>query len=268
MKFCIRSRCDDQHLSRVDEIKVEWRDRNRIPTLAEQFPDKDIILLLITEQTSTYPIDWAEIEEYKNLTRGHLICAAATIEECLTLSSMNIPFYLGYPIDSFYQLQALKDLGVCYVRIGPELFFDLDRVKSIGVPVRLVANVAYNDGLPRPNGICGMWVRPEDMDLYDKYITTIEFEGVETRKEQALCRIYSGDGWAGDLSDLVLNLGVNVTSRLIDKPVVKARLNCRHRCQSNPGSCHLCETAFSVAEPGKLHNYIDELKKAGKKEQS
>lgn len=45
MKFCLRSRQDKQYLEKADEIRVDFRDRNIIPDLAMDYPDKTIILV-------------------------------------------------------------------------------------------------------------------------------------------------------------------------------------------------------------------------------
>lgn len=45
MKFCLRSRQSDMYLQKADEIKVDFRDRNSIPDLADKYPDKTIILV-------------------------------------------------------------------------------------------------------------------------------------------------------------------------------------------------------------------------------
>ncbi len=45
MKFCLSSRQSKQYLEKADEIKVDFRDRNSIPDLAMDYPNKTIILV-------------------------------------------------------------------------------------------------------------------------------------------------------------------------------------------------------------------------------
>ena len=45
MKFCLGARQTEEYLKKADEIKVDFRDRNIIPDLAEKYPDKTIILV-------------------------------------------------------------------------------------------------------------------------------------------------------------------------------------------------------------------------------
>ena len=52
MKFCLSSRQSKQYLEKADEIKVDFRDRNSIPDLAIDYPDKTIILVQSLNSTS------------------------------------------------------------------------------------------------------------------------------------------------------------------------------------------------------------------------
>ena len=45
MKFCLSARQNDAYLEKADEIKVDFRDRNVIPELADKYPGKTIILV-------------------------------------------------------------------------------------------------------------------------------------------------------------------------------------------------------------------------------
>ena len=65
------------------------------------------------------------------------------------------------------------------------MFFEMDEVKKFGVPVRAVPNVAHLNDIPTKNGIYGTWIRPEDLELYNDYITYIEFEDCDIKKESA-----------------------------------------------------------------------------------
>lgn len=256
MKYCLSSRCSETYLNKAHEIKFEWRDRRAIPDYAFKYPDKDIILQFNYSQIDEV-IDWEEINKYNRMCENRLICAVANIQQAVECGYRDIKFYYGFPIDSFYELNAWKDLGVCYVRLGPSLFFSMDRVKAIGIPVRAIPNVAYNDGLPRGNGVCGQWIRPEDIDLYEDYITTVEFENADIKKEEALYRIYrEKHGWSGNLNNLITNLNYGATSRLIPQEITKRRLNCGHLCQTT-GTCSMCVRAFSLAQPNTIKNYLE-----------
>lgn len=259
MKTCLSSRCEPRYLKAAQEIKVAWRDRKIIPELTEKYENATVILHFIGANTE---INWTEIEDYNNICKQNFICATSCLEEMYYCSQKNIKFYYGYPINTFYELQALKNLGVCYVRLGTGLFFSMEKVKNIGVPIRIIPNVAYVDGLPRPNGIAGHWVRPEDMLLYQDYVDTIEFEDCSIKKEQALYRIYtSQQGWYGDINDLITNLNYSAANKMLPNNITMERLNCGQKCQIN-GHCQICYRAFNLADPNKIKEYFDEFPEA------
>ena len=171
-----------------------------------------------------------------------------------------LEYYLGYPVVSFFELDALKKLGVCYVRLDNELFFQLDKVKICGVPVRAVPNVAYIDGLRRENGILGTWIRPEDIEsIYGEYITAIEFEDCDRAKEQALFRIYAENHeWRGPLETIITNLNADGVNRMIPEEFSRIRTTCAQRCLKG-GVCRICERTLTLANPDLISAYRDEV---------
>ena len=96
-----------------------------------------------------------------------------------------IRFYWAYPITSFYELRGLVYLGVSELLLGAPLYFDLAQVKKEGLPIRLVANLCFDGYIPRPNGVCGTYVRPEDVPVYEKYVETLEFDIDECTVDEA-----------------------------------------------------------------------------------
>ena len=255
MKYCINTRCAAKYLTQAHELKVEWRDRKAIPDFVEKYPGKTIVLYFIYHQINQEPIDWNEIKQYNVLCKENFICCLHDFGLGQVCRDFGIKFYFGFPIDSFWELQGAKSLGVCYVRLGPTLFFDLERVKKIGVPVRAVPNVTHLDPLLHRTGVCGQWIRPEDILLYEPYIEICEFEDADPSKEEALFRIYAlVKEWPGDVYDLFTNIGIHATNRLIMSEDTKYRLNCQHRCQSGQG-CRICERIFNLAHIDKLKTY-------------
>ena len=166
----------------------------------------------------------------------------------LLCKSYNVRFYYKYSITSFYELKALKDLGVCYVLVGIPLFFDLDNVAKYEIPLRVIPNIAYEPYLPHENGVCGQWIRPEDVEKYEKYIDVLEFYAVgenKVQKEAAIYKIYAEDKtWPGNLNLIIDNLNFNVDNRLFyaEDNIAERRMNCKHKCMI--GGCRFCESQF------------------------
>ena len=148
-------------------------------------------------------------------------------------------------------------MGACYARLDAPLFFDLPRVKEVGVPIRIVPNVAYIDGLDRIDGVCGTWVRPEDMDAYAEYVDAVEFEDCDQKKEAAMYRIYAEDkNWPTDLGLLITNLNHTGTNRMIRSDASQSRISCGQRCQEN-NSCRLCYRMLDIANPDMVKKYVN-----------
>jgi hypothetical protein len=256
MKVCLQNRQEAKYLKYADEIKVGFRDRRALPDMFEKYPEKDFILELYSDSE----IEWNDIKEYNILSQGHLILCIANREQMNMCKEIDAKFYFGYPISSFYDLRAAVACGVCYVRLDAPIFFQLDKVKELGVPVRAVPNVAYLDFIPREDGVCGTWIRPEDLDDYAEYIEVIEFEDCDNRKEQALYRIYiEQKAWPGELNDIISNLNYNGTNRMIPPHTFGIkRAVCGQRCQET-GRCKICYRTLDLANPTLLSEYRDAM---------
>ena len=132
MKVCLSSRQAGSYLVHADEIKVQYRDRAVIPELAEKYPKATIIL----RQDIKEPIDFNECEKYKILTRDKLMICLSDLSVANECKRHEIPFYWGWRVQTYSQLNSLKFLGVSYVLLDAPLFFELDKVKSKGIPIR------------------------------------------------------------------------------------------------------------------------------------
>jgi hypothetical protein len=241
MKFCLSSRQEPSYLQKADEIKVEWRDRNIIYDFSQTYPDKTFVLRWPREES----INWAEISRFITVSQGRLLVQAATVQQMEKLKELSCPFYFGYAVGSFYEINTLKSLGVCGLRVAPPAFFEMDK---IGLPVRLIPNAPHDGFLPS-DPIPGTWIRPEDLHLYEPYNPTVEFEGESLERERALYRIYAEQKvWPGSLNLLFSNFSLGTTNRLIPSTLTEKRLNCGQRCQSG-GSCRLCYRAIEMAPP-------------------
>lgn len=256
MKYCLSSRADINLLSKADEIKFEFRDRKAIPDFFEKYPQADIILYCGYRDM----INWEEIRELQVLSKGKIIFAFAYMKDLLFAAGIGLRVFYGFPVTTFYELSALKDVGVEYVKIGIPLFFQMDKVKEFGIPVRIVPNVAYTDGMPRANGVFGQWVRPDDLEpLYGQYVDAIEFEGVDAEKEGVLYRIYAVDKkWDHGLDVIIVNLDCQASNRMILRGNVEKRLTCGQRCQVG-AACRICERSLNLADANKIEEYIKEV---------
>lgn len=261
MKFSLNSRQTMEYLKKADEIKIEYRDRDSILDLSEKYPDKSFVLI---NTVADGILDWKNIQKWNTLTHNKLTLCLSSIEDCLKAKENNIPFYLGFPVTSWHEAQALKELGVSFLVIGAPLFFDMKNVKSLHMPIRLVPNIACLDDIPREDGINGTWIRPENIDDYDACLEdlTIEFLGCKIQKEQAMYRIYAEQkSWPGELDMLIDGLNYSALNRLIDPKITAGRLNCHQTCAMPDGACTLCYRVFAMAKKELIQSYAEQTSK-------
>lgn len=186
------------------------------------------------------------------MTKSNLVVALSTLADVNECKKYNIKFYLNYPITTFYELQALKNLGAEYALIDSPLVQDIIRAREVGIKLRVVPNVAYYAFIPREDGVCGSWIRPEDLNLYEPFIDVIEFEDCDVKKEQALYRIYMEQkSWPGDLGRIITNLNYLGVNRMIPSELSEKRMSCGQACMRG-SHCKLCYRYLDLANPDLL----------------
>ena len=242
MKYCVSSRQEKEYLEKADEIMVEYRDRDIIYDLIENYPEKTIIL-----QTPREGVDYKEIEGW--VGKANLICCLENIYDMDMCKNIGAKYYYAYPANTFFELQGLAAAGVCYAYLGMPIFFDIAAAAKIGVPLRAVPNIAYEKYIPRENGICGQWIRPEDIELYEPYVEAIEFHTAHLSQERALFRIYAEKGhWPGEMKDIITNFDIEgCLNRVVYDEIGKIRLSCKQKCQAGH-PCTLCERSVRFGE--------------------
>lgn len=243
MKYTVSGRQPYSVLKKADEIKVQYKDRDRILDFIEKIPDKTIILDIPLEETQ-YP--WETLLMYKE--KIDFILMVRNLHFAKIFAEQGFKWYWPYPIVSFDELREVAALGPCYLLLGAPLCFSLDKVRAItDVPIRLTANIAYEPYVPRENGITGRYIRPEDVVKYEKYVSALEFIEPDLGKEATLLHIYKDNAeWPGNLNLLIKNLDVDVDNRVLPDEFADRRMTCGHRCKEN-GRCKFCNISFKFA---------------------
>lgn len=253
MFTCLNSNLTNDYLIKANEIKVNYKDRKTIFDLAIKYPMATFILDM---KGTDEPDDWDEINRLNIICKNQFILAIGKflfVNECV---KRNIRYYYTFPVNTLYDLKALEDAGCEYALIDAPLTHMLPTIKeNYKIKLRMVPNIAYYSYIPREDGVCGGWFRPEDKEQYEKYIDTIEFEDCDVKKEQALYRMYSeNQGWPGDISVLITNLDYAATNKMIPSDFAKARISCGQRCLSG-GHCKLCYNYLKLANRDLLDPY-------------
>lgn len=255
MKYSVSSRQQPEYLQKCDEIKVMWNDRNIIFDLTEKYPGKTINLCRYLIHSNEDDIDWSEIKKFKTLARDNFVFGLTYIDEIIECKAHGIEFYYLEPIRSFRELQGLKLFGAKWAFIDAPLFFQMDKVRAVGLPVRVTANISIREAFPYVDGVPGPWIRPEDVAAYEPYVDTIEFSRVNLDQERALFRIYAEQKkWPGELGLIVQDINYLGTNRMIPPDLVEKRLNCGQKCMEN-GNCRLCWRILDLANPDLLRDY-------------
>lgn len=245
MKYCLSSRQTKKYLTQADEIRVESRDYRQISDLFIEYPDKMIILEIDNDNLND--INYMSVVEQYAQSSENFCCCIYNLKEAIWFKERNIKFYYGYPINNYYDVRALIDLGVEYIKLTSPLTFHMQFLKTWNMKFRMVPNVAYDAYIPRKNGLYGQWVRPEDTGWYEEGIYVFEFEDANLDKERTLYDIYENRIWNGNLNLLFTNLNINADNRILPEEIGQIRAHCGQKCMQT-GGCHFCETAFKFEE--------------------
>ena len=259
MKYSLHLRTSSAaYLNKADEIMVEYRDRKAIPDYVEKYPNAWIVL----EVTPDTQWDFDEIKDYFILAKEKLILCLPDIrdEHIPMLKEAGIPFFWGYTITTFWELEALIAAGASQVRIGAPLFFQCDKLKNFDITKRICANVAHEGYLPYVDGITGSWLRPEDVEVYEDTFDIIEFADCKEHKEEALYRIYAEQKhWPGPVNMIITNIDTEAYNRMIPSEFAAARRTCGQRCKSG-GACRICYRLLHLANPDLIREYQEAIK--------
>lgn len=259
MKVCLSNKQSKEYLLKAQEISFDYTDRKKIPEFIDEYPNKDIILI----HYSKYDIDWDEILDFNYLAKGHFILGTDSIYICKKAKEKNIKFFYNRRVCSFLEVTALEELGSCYLIPGEPIFFQMELLSLKGIPIRIIPNLVFLETELYKDGVLGSWIRPEDMFMYKKYVSAIEFYTADsenpTAKERGLYRVYIQDEeWPDELSLLITGLNYEGNNGLINSESTAIRLNCGQRCQHN-SSCNLCYQVLNLANTNKMKEILNKF---------
>lgn len=158
---------------------------------------------------------------------------------------------------SLVLLDTLLSIGVSDVYLMDDLNYNLARVsehcREAGVQVRAVLN-----RIPSTSPLKGYDFReviytPQNMFFYKRYIDAVEFDcGIPYSFERL--RVYErvffqDEKWDGDLSDLNLDLKINIPNRSLFSAFINQKTICRRECSVQaPRKCHKCDQFIRMAQ--------------------
>lgn len=186
-------------------------------------------LSLIQKEESPNQVDFIKLDALKELSNDN--------------------FLFTDRIGNWEILQFIISLEPTEVYITNMLGFDLSNVKKIcdncGLKIRAYANIAQSswDDLP---AIKKFFIRPEDLQIYEKYIDSIEFVG-DAPIQEVCYKAYKRGYWYGDLSELIIGLGDSLDSRRLPEIFGITRAECKKRCITG-GKCSVCRSMIKFQE--------------------
>lgn len=253
MKISLNYQHQDDFMQNADEIIVPYGKMDKLLEIVEKFNNKDIVVDL----PEGVALDWREVAMCAKQLKGgelyvrmHLLNTYTNIAQA---KQHNIKFFYAQPVKTYYEAYGLKKLGVSYIYVDAPLFFQMDEVKKIGIPLRLIPNRCYIMGtIPRVDGLHGCWIRPEKLDIYEPYADVVEFFTLGARHEMALYKIYINDKqFIGDMNTLFSGLNLHMDNKLVYEGLDEIRLNCGQNCETTKPKCMMCHQVLKFERIGR-----------------
>ena len=262
MKYCVDYYKHIKGLDKADEYTIKYSNKMNIlmdfleenetkrVNLQIEKPLTNIELKMLKPIYLTYPNLCLRFESYD--------------EEILEdLLESGIPFFFGNRVNDWDTFIGLLELGVSDIYIVEDLCFDLERVAAVAaqydVKLRTYANVAQSTWKDTID-IKKFWIRPEDVEIYEKYIDTLEFFGTP-QQVGVLLKVYKEDKkWFGQLKEIIFGLKTDLDSRYIIPHFAEHRTSCKKECLKG-GKCKICERVVDLSHSLKEANLIITPKK-------
>lgn len=216
---------------------------------SEQFDMQDLQLLLLLKATDrqyniavcfdTYPISYDKQVIQKIYQ---------------SLNSNLIPYYYYEKVKDWDTFWGLINEGVSDILIAQSFCFDLQKISQIAknkqIKIRCFCNVCQTSWHTLQS-LTTFFIRPQDIDLYSKYIDTFEFYQDQKHKSiNALYKIYAHDKkWFGLLKELIIDYHSDQDNRTLIPQFGERRLRCNKEClHSIVSRCNFCMRASELGK--------------------
>ena len=244
MKYMVSCRQSKDYLKTADEIYIHYEDKAALSHMIEEDwvnPAEMNVYIPMNQE-----INWDYFTKYNDLLTLTFCCESP--EAIQIAKNYGYKAYWAYPINSYWELNGALALGVDEIYIDAPLFFDLPTVKRLcgNIEIRINPIKVNNSYTPHFDSIHGTYVRPEDIELYEEYVSHIEFGKQPLERERILIEIYKkNQKWPGNLNLLLEGLNYNIDNRGFDPEFAKRRIICKQVCQYN-NTCHFCDLTFTT----------------------
>ena len=160
--------------------------------------------------------------------------------------------------------QGFLSLDVTDIIITGDVAFNIkkasENAKKNNKSLRCFCNIAQYQWKNTPD-IKKFFIRPEDIDLYEDYVDTIEFNlkhDSSVIKLNTLYEIYTKDKkWSGKLKEIIDNYYTDDDSRFIIPRFGEKRLDCGRRClQKGYPTCQICDRIIELEKTLKDNDLV------------
>lgn len=165
------------------------------------------------------------------------------------LKEQNYSFFYYEPLYDLMELfNAIKE-GVNEVCVHGTLAFQLkslSKIRNKGIKIRVFVDspimLSYDEfNLAQIVPERTFWIRPEDINIYSKYVDTFEILYPRTKLD-----IYKKGIWEGKVSDLIPAVKLDIFNNTIPPVFADIRINCGWKC--GLGECNICEHCVLFAK--------------------
>ena len=169
-----------------------------------------------------------------------------TLYQYKKFAAAGLKFAYVRPVTTYGEVSALKKLGVEYIHVASPLSFDMRGLEKFDMKFRMNPIAVYTGDIPGVNDIHGQWVRPEDVEYYEKGIYAFDFWDNNRVREATLLKVYKiNKKWEGNTN----TLAPGITSKTISNPLfTKAgavRAICGQKCEKGE-SCSICDRMIEL----------------------
>lgn len=243
-------RLNDDHNAKLSEFNITFDGKkNKVQNLiafCRAYKDRKINVRCTADDKDVI------LQLHSMFDNIRVVLDSTNIMRVKALRDDGVPFYFdtSLPANTYGQLVALLDLGVCAVYVSDDLCHNMEEVHKIcadnGVQVRCVLNRI-------PSTSIGLTCKdiiydPRDIDNLAKLYDVFEFDldpNVEKSKHQfnVLFRAFFEEKkWFGDLGELNEDVPFPYDLRLVQKEISEYKNICSRRCDSRASrACHRCE---------------------------
>ena len=168
------------------------------------------------------------------------------------LTQKQVPHYYYIFANKWEIFNGLLETSVTDIYVTEDLCFSMDiiqqKAQAKNKKIRVFCDVCQTSW-PYENSLRTFFIRPEDVNLYNKYIDVVEFFDAEHNKDSLniLYDLYNnGKRWAGPLNEIIKGFKEDTDSYYLIPYFGQKRLNCNKRC--NVSTCSFCLQVSSLAD--------------------